>query len=337
MKGAIKRSGPEIIHERTFRSRELYEHFGDPVFEYEPVTIPAKYLESRALNEGEIQYERKASRVIGRPTEQNRSEKRILQADNNWGALASITDPTDDIPLFSYETSFHAQQQLTDRGSPINLAWSDGPASEIRSWMEEFGWTQFLQIFDEYTVDQYINQGGNLIETDAHVMDAAYSGVSVTSIQDHIRLYDLSGTVSGVSVVGQVHHDPFDHNKIGENIGELPSGSWEFSDSRDRAADLWNSNDSSHDVGDDTGPADVDRWYAGNTHDGTDSHDGKVAEIHNDGFGIPDDDDSWPPIIILSEDEGDLNRNQSSNASEGQGNRQITNKRQRPCACMLGF
>lgn len=329
MVGRIEPSDSGFVHRKEFHSEDLAEHYGDPVMEYEPATIPAEFLSYDVRHAGGTTYRYETTRVVGRPDEQNRSEVQILREAQ--GDVTTFGDPTDAVPLFSYSSSSDARQRLTDRASPINLAWSEGPATKVQEWMQEFGWTQSLQWIDEYTVDQYVNQDGDLIETTCHVMDEDIPGMTISPMQDHIRVYDLNGTPSDVAVVGQIHHDPFDHNKIGENVGEIPRGSWEFEASRERATDLWTDESSSYRKGESDQSADTNLWNAGNTHDGTDSHDGYLAEIENDGFGIPEDDCGIICTIPIASDGETENENEvASTSTSSLGAR-------RPCSCTLGF
>lgn len=279
--GRVERRGATLIHSRRFHSDDLAERYGDPTFEYEPVAIPVEHAPPGF--EAGVEYRHETTRVIGSPAEQHRSELATLRASG--AGAAPLGDPTDAVPLYSYATSGDARSRLTDRAAPINLAWADGPATDVRDWMQEYEWTQELQVIEEYSVDQYVNLGGDLIETTTHVMDTAWDW-GLTTEQDHIRLYDLPGDPDGVAVVGQIHHDPIDHNRIGETVGPLPEGSWEFVAARGRAADLWTSYDSSYRHGEVDRAADTSTWDAGNAHDDVPSHDGDLVEIHNDGFAV---------------------------------------------------
>lgn len=324
--GRIERSGAAYVHRRTFHSEDLAEHYGDPTFEYEPVEIPREHLSPALRRAGGASYRVETTRVIGRADEQHNAEMQILR-ERSEGA-STFGDPTGTVPLFSYASSTDAQRRLTDRAAPINLAWADGPATRVRDWMQEYGWTQELQFVDEYSVDQYVNLGGDLLETDAHVMDTEWDW-GLTTEQDHVRLYDLPGDPGDVAVVGQVHHDPIDHNKVGENVGPVPLGSWEFVAARERAAALWTSHDSSYEFGDVDRAARTDAWTAGNVHDDVDSHDGTLLEIHNEAFGVPDDDCGYFCELPL-DDSG-------TGVTRAYGSPSPVDHSPRPCACSIGF
>ena len=213
--------------------------------------------------------------MIGSPTEQARAEAYILQQS------PVSTETAFNYPLYAYEKKSNARDRLTDRGSPINLAWTEGPATKIRNWMQHYGWEQPYQMADEYTVDYYVSYSGDMIKTDAHVMDTKFAPTmgAPSPSQDHIRLHEI-GNGLGFRVVGQAHHDPLDHGKVDSSVN------WHMDDARDRAVDLWTNNSDANvnclDVGTERG-----------------SHDGEIKEIFNSGFSIPEDDgDDWPFIIL---------------------------------------
>ncbi|OAQ51588.1 hypothetical protein HTG_16150 [Natrinema mahii] len=344
LEGEIQRYNDDVfVHERTFRSEDLAEHFGDPVFEEEPVYIAEEWLSEEIVQNDGLTYTTETTKVIGTSTEHNRAEAKIKTQRNTnhpmfGGGLApQYHTAIDDIPLYNYSSKSRARRDPKERTSPTNLAFKDGDAAKVGKFMEDAcGWTSGVDDIADlvgdipgiggsndnpYAQSRYLNYDGDVVETDRHVMNRADWRIFS---QVHIRLYDVSSYNNSFDVVGQVHRDPEDHNKV---RGEIPIDEidWRYNKSRSEVRDCWENNDNASDDGE----AGSSLYQAGRG--GVDTHDGKIAAIVNDGFEIP-----CTGLFCGFSTEGKSDaeneiRNQKHHSHDH------SSSVARPCACMLGF
>ncbi|MCF2238794.1 hypothetical protein KVP04_06590 [Halobacterium salinarum] len=320
-----------FLHERTFRSDALAEHFGDPVFEFEPTPIAAAWLSPSITAAGGVSYTRPATEVIGTPAEHARAETTIKAQRTATHPLLDDSAPASDIrddlttvPLYNYASKDTARADPAARAAPTNIAITSGPAPDAGAWMESAcDWTSGVDEFFDFIGDlpgigggndnpyaqpRFLNYDGDIIGTDRHVMKRASGRVFS---QLHARLYDVSDHTDAVDVVGQVHRDPADHNKLRDPL-PIDKAAWEYTDARDAACNCW----ASHDSASSDGPAAVSRYPVGRGDVAT--HDGRIAAIQNNGFQRPATQRTHDPAAA------------SATAT-------TTTHPDRPCACLLGF
>lgn len=349
LEGEIRRVTDEaFVHERTFRSEDLDEHFGDPVFEWEPVAIAAEWLSPRIVRNGGMTYETEQTQVVGTEAEHVQAEQTI-KAQNGGshplvtdsGAETHAPDSIEEIPLYNYASESRARRDPMTRTAPTNLAFEEGDSSEIGKWMEKVcDWTSGVDDFfdiigdlpgigggndNPYAQSRYLNYDGTIIETDRHVMKRADWRVFS---QLHIRLYDVSDQNGRFDVVGQAHRDPEDHNKIRDEV-PIDEIDWKYNRARDQAMSCWESNDKATE---NAGGAYTNHYDAGR--DNVDTHDGNIGGIFNDGFEIPC---TGLFCGFDTQAEGDSANRTVQHEDAGHTEQGFTLGPHRPCPCMMGF
>lgn len=207
-------------HRERFVSEDLVEVFGkaEVVLETERVHAHAVPEQFREPDRAGTLRERDDG-VFG-TWEQHANAERLLREDD----LTASHDYTG--PLYNYKDG-----SLSERSSPINVGWRyyhGFDHADVAGIMARHDWDGELPSTDRYVLVLTGRYSYDVKAQDAHVRKP-------TGLTDqwHGRLYDLPDyDDDGYDVVGQFHHDPWDH-------GWLGGDDWHFADARREASADW--------------------------------------------------------------------------------------------------
>ncbi|PSP81072.1 hypothetical protein BRC81_01390 [Halobacteriales archaeon QS_1_68_20] len=148
------------------------------------------------------------------------------ERDLREGDLTQSHDYTG--PLYCYKS-----EDLAERTAPINVGWRyyhDFTASEVDSIMANHGWDGTLT-----STDRYVLVFTGPYSYEIKKQDAQAKKPTGWTSQWHGRLYDLpDADDDGYDVIGQFHHDPWDH-------GWLTDPDWRFAEARQECSSDWES------------------------------------------------------------------------------------------------
>lgn len=154
---------------------------------------------------------------------------------------------------------------LGEPQAPINVGWTWGSASSIEGTMESNGWnSRWTSDFHGLSTEGFndprwiiVKDGSGDLQVKKTVSHIAKEirDPTIPVINDtwsfdqwHIRTFNISDTNDEFDVIGQVHHDPWDHGKfdIDDGLEEIwPSidttPNWGFSTARRVVANDWQS------------------------------------------------------------------------------------------------
>lgn len=212
-----------------FVSAGLRARYGTKTVTFDPEAVPRESIPDEYLNPDRgfvVQYDETAT--IGSPEQHASAEAQLKGGDSDGVSTMSATY---DGPLYVYKSGTAAQNDdASKRTGPINVNWTDSvnkSVSEIKQYMKNRGWTACCAF---YSGTRYVLDNGSPKGQDTHI----YNEIDWTK-QYHVRAYEVNVSDSlGTAVVGQVHRDPHDHNKI----GSVP---WYFNESRDAVKSDWES------------------------------------------------------------------------------------------------
>lgn len=257
-------SNDEYVYERTFRSPDLAERYGDPVFEYEPITVPEEEVREEVRNGKKTTYVRRDQQVIGTVQEQRNAERRIHENSESDVHPLHIPNIDGNVPLYHYGSESDAED-MQNRGAPINVAWETEDSQSIKNHMENGNgggtWLPASPITAIVRENRFVNlPNGGTKSTDTHVMRWIPNAICTTR-QYHIRLYDVP--FDDIAAIGQAHRDPCDHGRI-----PYLDTNFKLDQSRGAVADFWKDGHSN---------INYETTYVGNTSNKFGSHGGTWA------------------------------------------------------------
>lgn len=212
--------GDHFEHCERFVSEDLVDVFGraEVVLESERVHSHAVPEQFRDPNRAGTLRERDDG-VFGTWEQHANAERRLREED-----LTLDHDYTG--PLYNYRDG-----DLSERSAPINVGWRyyhEFDHADVAGRMIRDGWDGLLPSADRYVLVLTGRYNYDVKTQDAHVRKP-----TGWTTQWHGRLYDLPEyDDDGYTVVGQFHHDPWDHGWLGGN-------DWRFAEARRECSGDW--------------------------------------------------------------------------------------------------
>ncbi len=257
----------EFTLHRTFRSPDLARRYGDPDFDYEPLSVPEQQVPEEVRTGQQTTFVAREQQVIGTVAEHRKAERlvheRMADGDSDVHPL-HIPTLDGNVPLYHYQNQSDAQN-LQNRGAPLNVAWETEDAQSIKTHMENGDgggtWLPGHIILAVWRESRWVNlPNGGTKSNDVHVMRWIPNAICTTR-QYHIRIYDVP--FDDVAAIGQAHRDPCDH-------GLTPGLSTNFrlDEARDAVADFWKDGHSN---------INYETTFVGNTSNDFSSHSGTWA------------------------------------------------------------
>lgn len=226
----FKPEGDRYIQQERFVSQELQPHFGQATVEYDPITVASDRVpETVRKSNGTSVVQYRDTGVFGTFDQHATAEKKLRGKQNDDSDVGTASHaPNYYGPLYTYKSS-----DIAERTAPVNVAWRRYlglSASDVRSKMiNDADWGTIIPSGDRYVLyydgSNYVNK-----KQDKHIKES-------TGLTDqwHGRLYDIpSADEEDYGVICSAHHDPWDH-------GYLSDPDWQFSDSRQKFLDTWES------------------------------------------------------------------------------------------------
>ncbi|WP_239524371.1 hypothetical protein [Halogeometricum borinquense] len=241
----------EYRYERTFKSPDLAERYGDPTFTYETISVPKEQVREEVRNGKKSTYVQRTQQVIGTAQEQRNAEREIWNKKTEGGVQPQHIPSLDgNVPLYHYKKESDAED-MQNRGAPLNVAWETEDSQSIKNHMENGNgggrWLPASPITAIIRQNRYVNlPDGGTKSNDTHVMRWVPNALCTTK-QYHIRLYDVP--FDDIKAVGQAHRDPCDHGKI-----PLLDANFKLDKAREAVVGFWgdghpNINHESTDIG----------------------------------------------------------------------------------------
>ncbi|ELZ89590.1 hypothetical protein C453_00195 [Haloferax elongans ATCC BAA-1513] len=255
-------SDDKYLRKQSFRSEDLKERYGDPLFEYEPAIVPESRVPEGEDNEKISKKVVTQTQVIGTVEENMNAENEIWQQRKERPQIQDIPNLDSNVPVYHYQNASDASD-MQNRGAPLNVAWETEDSQTIKNDMENGRgggkWLPSPQTAP-FRDPRYVNlPDGGTKSTDKHVM-RFIPNLICTTRQYHIRLYDVP--FEGVAAIGQAHRDPCDH-------GLLPGDTdYQIDKAREAVDGFWADG---HDE------INAETTYVGNTSEEYSSHGGTWA------------------------------------------------------------
>ncbi|PSP81070.1 hypothetical protein BRC81_01380 [Halobacteriales archaeon QS_1_68_20] len=214
--------GDHWEHRERFISRDIQKVFGKAEVELKIEEIHADHVPEQFRDPDRAgKLSGQDDGVFGTWEQHANAERDLRQGD-----LTQSHDYTG--PLYNYKDG-----DLSERASPINVGWRyyhGFDHDDVQDEMTSNGWDGILPSTDRYVLVFTGSSSYNIKEQDAHVRKP-----TGWTKQYHGRLYDLpDADDDGYDVIGQFHHDPWDH-------GWLVGDDWKYAESRQEASSDWES------------------------------------------------------------------------------------------------
>lgn len=253
----------EYRYERTFKSPDLAERYGDPNYEFETLFVSVEQVQREVRDGEKSTFVQKDAHVIGTAQEQRNAE-RLIHEEQSEAHPLHIPDLDGNVPLYHYGSESDAENKQ-NRGAPLNTAWETEDAQSIKNHMENGNgggnWLPGSPLTAIVREPRHINlPDGGTKSTDTHVMRWIPNPICTTR-QYHIRLYDVP--FDDIDAIGQAHRDPCDHGKI-----PFLDANFKLDQSRQAVADFWKDGHSN---------INHETTSVGNTSDKFESHNGTWA------------------------------------------------------------
>ncbi|WP_255516667.1 hypothetical protein [Haloferax sp. KTX1] len=254
----------KYIYKRTFKSPDLAERYGDPVFRFEPISVPEDQVKEEVRSGKKSTYIVKERNVIGTKEEQMNSEDKIHKAKGGGSHVLHVPDIEGNVPLYHYAKESDAEN-MQNRGAPLNVAWETEDSQSIKNHMENGDgggrWLPGNIILAIHRESRYVNlPDGDTKSNDKHVMRFIPNPICTTR-QYHVRLYDVP--FDDIAAIGQAHRDPCDHGLI-----PYLDTNFKIDQARQAVVDFWEDGHSS---------IDHESTDVGNTSQDYNSHSGTWA------------------------------------------------------------